>query len=47
MEVREIVRTIVREPVLEVHFRMDIDGDDVIRVKEFIIDEINDQLFSF
>jgi hypothetical protein len=42
MEVREIVRTIVREPVLEVHFRMDIDGDDVIRVKEFIIDEIND-----
>jgi hypothetical protein len=42
MEVREIVRTIVREPVLEVHFRMDIDADDVIRVKEFIIDEIND-----
>ena len=42
MEVREIVETIVREPVLEVHFRMDVDGDDVIRVKEFIIDEIVD-----
>jgi hypothetical protein len=42
MEVREIVETIIREPVLEVRFRMDIDGDDVIRVKEFIIDEIED-----
>jgi hypothetical protein len=42
MEVREIVETIVREPVLEVRFRMDVDGDDVIRVKEFIIEEIED-----
>jgi hypothetical protein len=42
MEVREIVETIVREPVLEVRFRMDIDDDNVIRVKEFIIDEISD-----
>jgi len=42
MEVREIVETIIREPILEVHFRMDIDGDDVIRIKEFIIDEIGD-----
>jgi len=42
MEVKEIVQTIIREPVLEVHFRMDVDGDDVIRIKEFIIGEIND-----
>ncbi len=42
MEVREIVETIIREPVLEVRFRMDVDGDDVIRVKEFIINEIDD-----
>jgi len=42
MEVREIVETIIREPVLEVRFRMDIDDDNVIRVKEFIIDEIAD-----
>jgi hypothetical protein len=42
MEVREIVETIVREPILEVRFRMDIDDDRVIRVKEFIIDEISD-----
>jgi hypothetical protein len=42
MEVREIIQTIVREPVLEVHFRMDVDGDDVIRIKEFIIEEIED-----
>jgi hypothetical protein len=42
MEVKESVQTIIREPVLEVHFRMDVDGDDVIRIKEFIIGEIND-----
>jgi hypothetical protein len=42
MEVREIVETIIREPVLEVRFRMDVDDDSVIRVKEFIIDEIED-----
>jgi len=42
MEVREIVETVVREPVLEVRFRMDVDNDDVIRVKEFIIEEIED-----
>jgi len=42
MEVREIVETIIREPILEVRFRMDVDGDDVIRVKEFIINEIDD-----
>jgi hypothetical protein len=42
MEVKEIVQTIIREPVLEVHFRMDVDGDDVIRIKEFIMDEIKD-----
>jgi len=42
MEVREIVDTVLREPVLEVRFRLDIDGDDVIRIKEFIIDEISD-----
>lgn len=42
MEVKEIIQTIIREPVLEVHFRMDVDGDDVIRIKEFIISEIDD-----
>lgn len=42
MEVREIVETIIREPILEVRFRLDVDGDDVIRVKEFIINEIED-----
>lgn len=42
MEVREIVDAIVREPVLEVRFRMDVDDDSVIRVKEFIIHEIED-----
>lgn len=42
MEVKEIIQTIIREPVLEVHFRMDVDGDDVIRIKEFIIAEIDD-----
>jgi hypothetical protein len=46
MEVREIVETIVREPVLEVRFRMDVDGDDVIRVKEFIIEEMEDYGYS-
>ena len=42
MEVREIVETIVREPILEVRFRLDVDSDDVIRVSEFIISEIRD-----
>jgi hypothetical protein len=42
MEVREILETIIREPVLEVRFRMDVDDDNLIRVKEFIIDEISD-----
>ena len=42
MEVREIVETIVREPVLEVRFRRDSDSDDVIRISEFIISEIQD-----
>lgn len=42
MEVREIVETIVREPILEVRFRLDVDNDDVIRVSEFIISEIKD-----
>ena len=42
MEVREIVETIVREPVLEVRFRLDSDSDDVIRISEFIISEIQD-----
>ena len=42
MEVREIVETIVREPVLEVRVRLDSDSDDVIRISEFIISEIQD-----
>ena len=42
MKVREIVETIVREPVLEVRFRLDSDSDDVIRISEFIISEIQD-----
>ena len=42
MEVREIVETVLREPILEVRFRLDLDSDDVIRVSEFVISEIED-----
>lgn len=46
MEVREIVETVLREPILEVRFRLDSDSDDVIRVSEFVISEIEDYGYS-
>jgi len=46
MEVREIVETVLRDPILEVHFRLDTDADDVIRISEFVIDEIEDYGYS-
>ena len=46
MEVREIVETVLREPILEVRFRLDLDSDDVIRVSEFVISEIEDYGYS-
>lgn len=41
MEVREIVETIVKEPIIEVRFRFDEDNDDVVRICEFDISEIS------
>jgi len=32
MEVREIVETVIKEPLLEVRFRMSTDTDEVIRI---------------
>jgi hypothetical protein len=42
MEVREIVETIVKEPLIEVRFRLEEDGDDVIRIYEFDLSEISE-----
>lgn len=42
MEVREIVETIVKEPLIEVRFRLEEDGDDVIRICEFDLSEISE-----
>lgn len=46
MEVREIVETVLRQPILEVRFRLDSDSDDVIRISEFDISEIEDYGYS-
>lgn len=40
MEVREIVETIIKEPLIEVRFRLSTDTDEVIRIVEFQLDEI-------
>ena len=42
MEVREIVETVIKEPLLEVRFRMNTDTDEVIRITEFDLQEIED-----
>jgi len=42
MEVREIVETVIKEPLLEVRFRMSTDTDEVIRIAEFDLQEIED-----
>lgn len=46
MEVREIVETILRAPILEVRFRLDSDSDELIRISEFVISEIEDYGYS-
>ena len=40
MEVREIVEIEQNELTIVVHFRLDTDGDDLIRVQEFSFKEI-------
>jgi len=42
MEVREIVETIVKEPLIEVRFRFNEDSDDIIRICEFDFSEIDE-----
>jgi hypothetical protein len=42
MEVREIVETVIKDPLLEVRFRMSTDTDEVIRIVEFDLQEIED-----
>lgn len=42
MEVREIIETSYREPLIEVKFRFNTDLDDVIRVCEFDVKEIEE-----
>jgi len=42
MEVREIVETVIKDPLLEVRFRMSTDTDEVIRIAEFDLQEIED-----
>ena len=42
MEVREIIETTVKEPIIEIKFRLDTDSDDVMRTVEFQLDEIED-----
>jgi len=42
MEVREIIETTVKEPIIEVKFRLVTDSDDVMRSVEFQLDEIEE-----
>ena len=42
MEVREIIETNIKEPIIEVKFRLDTDDDDVFRSAEFQLDEIEE-----
>ena len=42
MEVREIIETTIKEPLIEVKFRLDTDSDEVMRTVEFQLDEIED-----
>ena len=42
MEVREIIETTIKEPLIEVKFRLDTDSDEVMRTVEFQLDEIEE-----
>ena len=42
MEIREIIETSVKEPIIEVKFRLATDSDEVMRPVEFQLDEIED-----
>ena len=42
MEIREIIETSVKEPIIEVKFRLATDSDEVMRTLEFQLDEIED-----
>jgi hypothetical protein len=42
MEIREIIETSVKEPIIEVKFRLATDSDEVMRTVEFQLDEIED-----
>jgi len=42
MEVREIIETTVKEPIIEVKFRLVTDSDEVMRSVEFQLDEIEE-----
>ena len=47
MEVREIVEIEQNELTIVVHFRLDTDGDDLIRVQEFSFKEIEKAGFDY
>jgi hypothetical protein len=42
MEIREIIETTVKQPIIEVKFRLDTDSDEVMRTVEFQITEIEE-----
>lgn len=42
MEVREIIETTIKEPIIEVKFRLDTDSDEVMRTVEFQLGEIEE-----
>jgi hypothetical protein len=42
MEVREIIETTVKEPIIEIKFRLATDSDEVMRTVEFQLDEIEE-----
>jgi hypothetical protein len=42
MEVREIIETTIKEPIIEVKFRLATDSDEVMRTVEFQLGEIEE-----
>ena len=42
MEVREIIETTIKEPIIEVKFRLATESDEVMRTVEFQLDEIEE-----
>ena len=46
MEIREIIETSVKEPIIEVKFRLATDSDEVMRTVEFQLDEIEDSGYN-